>query len=136
MSKEKLNMISGKATREGTQRFKNRFVIDEAGGAPYQLSHFRDRGGLWFSSVGIGSYLGNPDDGLAIRRIFDLFVDGLSPWAIAEQLDADGVPTTKGGRWNAGTLWWILKNPAYAGTYRRGEIVIPNNHPFLYLILL
>jgi hypothetical protein len=64
-----------------------------------------------------------------IRRIFDLFVDGLSPWAIAEQLDADGVSTTRGGPWSVSSVNGILKNESYAGMYRRNEIVIHDNHP-------
>ena len=73
--------------------------------------------------------LGNPEDIALIRRIFNLFIDGLSPWAIAERLDADDVSTTNGGRWSVGTLNRILKNETYTGTYTRGEIAIPNNHP-------
>jgi hypothetical protein len=39
------------------------------------------------------------------------------------------VSTAKGAPWSEGSVVRILKNEAYAGTYRRGEIVIPNNHP-------
>jgi len=48
-------MIPGYATREGTSRYKARF-------ASFHPDHFRDALGLFFSSIGIGSYLGNPDD--------------------------------------------------------------------------
>ena len=72
--------------------------------------------------------LGQADDVALVRRIFSLFVDGFSPWAIAEKLDADGVPTLKGTPWVATSIYRILKNEAYAGTYHHGEVVIPNNH--------
>ena len=72
--------------------------------------------------------LGHADDMALVRRIFSLFVDGFSPRAIAEKLYADGVPTLKGAPWGATSVYRILKNEAYAGTYRRGGIVIPNNH--------
>lgn len=47
-------MIPGFATLEGTAAFKERHKDKNE-------SHFRSRNGLWFSSVGIGSYLGDPD---------------------------------------------------------------------------
>ena len=72
--------------------------------------------------------LGHADDVALVRRIFNLFVDGFSPWAIAEKFDADGVPTLKGTPWVATSIYRILKNEAYAGTYHHGEVVIPNNH--------
>ena len=45
--------VKGFATREGTERFKNRFA---------HPGHFREALGLWFSSIGAGSYLGEPDE--------------------------------------------------------------------------
>ena len=46
----------GYATVEGTTRYLQRFTGRAARG------HFRDRDGLRLSSIGIGTYLGNPDD--------------------------------------------------------------------------
>ena len=48
--------LSGAATPEGTDRYRKRF----AGKIP--LEHFRQTQGLWISSIGIGTYLGNHDD--------------------------------------------------------------------------
>jgi aryl-alcohol dehydrogenase-like predicted oxidoreductase len=47
---------SRKATTEGTSNYKNRFagVVAE--------DHFRQSQGLWLSSIGLGSYLGNLDE--------------------------------------------------------------------------
>jgi len=44
------------ATPEGTTRYRERFKDNAAPG------HFRQQHGLWLSSVGIGTYLGNADD--------------------------------------------------------------------------
>src|SRR5262249_55289939 len=55
-------MISGFATQEGTQRYRDRFP------SLHQTGHFRPlwqtAAGteLWLSSVGMGTYLGPPDD--------------------------------------------------------------------------
>lgn len=49
-------MIPGFATPEGTERFKNRFLPQ------LDTSFFRQKNDLWFSSIGLGSYLGEPDE--------------------------------------------------------------------------
>ncbi len=46
--------LKGFATPEGTERFKNRFASCPG--------HFRLKEGVWFSSIGAGSYLGEPDE--------------------------------------------------------------------------
>lgn len=51
-----MSPIKGFATPEGTERFKKRFDEKLARG------HFRQSQGLWFSSLGAGSYLGEPDE--------------------------------------------------------------------------
>ena len=48
--------LPGSATVEGTTRYRDRF----AGKIP--LEHFREVQGLWMSSIGLGTYLGNYDD--------------------------------------------------------------------------
>ena len=48
--------LSGAATPEGTDRYRKRFT----GRIPQE--HFRQSQGLWMSSIGIGTYLGNHDD--------------------------------------------------------------------------
>lgn len=49
-------MIPGHATQEGTRRYAARFESQCGPG------HFRQAGGLWWSSLGIGTYLGNADE--------------------------------------------------------------------------
>jgi hypothetical protein len=47
--------LEGSATAEGTERFRKRFEGKIPSG------HFRQSQGLWLSSIGIGTYLGNHD---------------------------------------------------------------------------
>jgi aryl-alcohol dehydrogenase-like predicted oxidoreductase len=47
--------MPGRATLEGTARYKERFAGSVA------ADHFLAVGGLWLSSLGIGTYLGEPD---------------------------------------------------------------------------
>ncbi len=44
------------ATSEGTRKYATRFAATTAPG------HFREQRGLWLSSIGIGTYLGEPDE--------------------------------------------------------------------------
>lgn len=48
-------MIEGFATEKGTSDYASRFEEAAKG-------HFREAGGLWLSSIGLGTYLGNWDD--------------------------------------------------------------------------
>ncbi|WP_224275735.1 recombinase family protein [Streptomyces sp. LS1784] len=59
-----------------------------------------------------------------IRRIFDEFVAGTSPYSIARRLNADGITTSTGVQWREGGILAILTRPTYAG-YRvfQGEII-------------
>src|SRR5882724_2115431 len=50
------SMMKGWATTEGTARYRARFARTAAG------DHFTQHRGLWLSSVGMGTYLGEPDD--------------------------------------------------------------------------
>ena len=62
--------ISGAATLEGTEHYQKRF----SGAIPPE--HFRLAHGLWLSSIGIGTYLGNHDDAtdLQYREAIDCAV--------------------------------------------------------------
>ena len=48
-------VVKSSATFEGTTRYRERFKNAAPG-------HFRQQQGLWLSSIGIGTYLGNADD--------------------------------------------------------------------------
>src|SRR5947207_14534240 len=48
--------INGFATTEGTARYRERFKIEAA------EDEFRLAQNLWLSSIGIGTYLGEPDE--------------------------------------------------------------------------
>jgi aryl-alcohol dehydrogenase-like predicted oxidoreductase len=72
-------MIAGKATAEGTARYRSRFPkFGQAGHfrRPEHVGHLSD---LWFSSIGIGTYLGEPDadtDQRYADAIFDALQSG------------------------------------------------------------
>src|SRR5512133_1473715 len=55
-------MIAGFATPEGTRRFTERFPALAAAGHFRQPRHVSGFAELWFSSLGMGTYLGEPRD--------------------------------------------------------------------------
>jgi len=66
-------MIQGCATAEGTARYRDRFASTLA------ADHFRDLHGLWLSSIGIGTYLGEPteeDDRAYVEAIQEALLSG------------------------------------------------------------
>ncbi|WP_445240985.1 aldo/keto reductase [Microcoleus vaginatus] len=56
VSLENSNAIAGRATAEGTRRYRERHNKNCA------ADHFRETGSLVASSIGIGTYLGEPDE--------------------------------------------------------------------------
>jgi site-specific DNA recombinase len=78
--------------------------------------------------------LGDPLEVETVRKIFDLRIKGLGYVAIADQLNRDGIPPPKRGRWrnkdqkwSGGTIKVILENPAYCGCR------VFNRHPQSHL---
>jgi aryl-alcohol dehydrogenase-like predicted oxidoreductase len=53
-------LIPGHATPEGTARFRDRFAAE-------MPAHFGEAGGLWLSSIGLGTYLGAPTTAADVR---------------------------------------------------------------------
>jgi aryl-alcohol dehydrogenase-like predicted oxidoreductase len=53
--------LKGYATLEGTKRYRERFKDSAA------VNHFKQGQNLWISSIGIGTYLGDPDDETDVR---------------------------------------------------------------------
>ena len=58
----------------------------------------------------------NPPADAVIRRIFEMALQGQSVLDIARTLNAEGIPTARGKRWNKTTIHAMLANEAYTGT--------------------
>ena len=89
-------------------------------------------------SVGYSRFLGydkGEDGGLAIneeqaktvRLIFGLFIEGLTPCAIAKELTRRGILTVTGkSKWNAATINGVLANEKYTGCARIQKTFTPD----------
>jgi len=63
-----------------------------------------------------GNLVLNPDEAVTVRRIYSMFLKGMTPYGIATQLTADGIKSPGGkDKWNAGAVRSILTNEKYKG---------------------
>ncbi len=61
----------------------------------------------------------NPEQAVIVRKIYSLFIHGMTPGGIARQLTAEGIPTPAGKqKWGASTVESILTNEKYRGSAR------------------
>jgi site-specific DNA recombinase len=83
-------------------------------------------------SVSTGEREVNMDQATVVRRIFNGYADGMAPRRIASQLNAENIPSPRGGKWNASTINGsrqrrngILNNELYLGriTYNRQRFI-------------
>ena len=62
-----------------------------------------------------------------MRLIFGLFIEGLTPYAIAKELTRRGILTVTGqSKWNAATINSVLRNEKYAGMARIQKTFTPD----------
>jgi DNA invertase Pin-like site-specific DNA recombinase len=69
-----------------------------------------------------------PLEANVVKRIFRERVSGRSLRQIANDLTRDGIPTKRGGRWQANTVKTILENIFYTGSYQCQNRVYHNDH--------
>ena len=62
----------------------------------------------------------DPLEGDTVKRIFQMFIDGLGTKKIANALNDEGTPARQGALWTPSTISHILENPVYVGLIRRG----------------
>ena len=55
-----------------------------------------------------------------VRRIASEYMSGKGVWGICRDLNADGIPASRGGKWRRSAILHLLKNPVYAGYNRFG----------------
>lgn len=73
-----------------------------------------------------------PEEAVVVRYIFRLYLqEGMGIRRIAGQLNEEGIPTRRGGRWSMVSVRDILRNRVYLGTYSRFGVRIPDSHPAL-----
>lgn len=64
-----------------------------------------------------------PEEAEVVRRIFDMYIGGMGCSKIAKALEADGIRTRNGKRWNSQVLLEMLNNEKYMGDAMMGKEV-------------
>jgi hypothetical protein len=73
-----------------------------------------------------------PEEAVVVRYIFRLYLqEEMGIRKIAGQLNAEDVPTRRGGRWSMVTVRDILRNRVYLGHYSRFGTTVTGSHPAL-----
>lgn len=84
--------------------------------------------GYTFDKEAKQPYSIDPDHAPTVERIFSQFTDGKSLTAIAKGLNADAMPTARGGKWYPATVKYILRNGFYCGLVQYDGIETMGNH--------
>lgn len=74
-----------------------------------------------------GDLVINQEQAKIVRRIFKMYLGGMGMFSIAAQLNSEGVPTIKGGKWTEGTLRGMLTNEKYKGDFILQKYYTPEN---------
>ena len=76
-----------------------------------------------------GHYAIDPDGAAVVRFIFDQYSAGVSAVRICAELNARGMTSSRGRRWQPETVIRIISNERYTGTYIWGDIRVPDGMP-------
>lgn len=104
LAQEESRSISEKCTWGQRKRFADRKVT-----IPFKRFLGYDRGED-------GNLVVNPEQAKTVKRIYSMFLQGLTPHAIAQSLSEDKIPSPGGkAQWNATAVHSILTNEKYKG---------------------
>ena len=70
-----------------------------------------------------------PEEAEIVREIYRMYADGMNTTEISAVLNARGVRTSRGARWNKNSLHTILRNERYAGVYIWKEVRVEGGIP-------
>lgn len=76
-------------------------------------------------------YVVDPDTAPFVQRMFAEYAEGRAMQDICDDLNAQGVRTTRGAAFGVKTMNKMLQNRAYIGEYRHGDVVVEDGMPAL-----
>jgi len=74
-----------------------------------------------------GELIINPEEAEIVKRIFDMYLQGIGSFKIAAKLNEDGVRTAIGKRWHDSTIRGMLRNEKYKGDCILQKYYTPEN---------
>ncbi|MFQ6012446.1 MAG: recombinase family protein [Thermoplasmata archaeon] len=78
-----------------------------------------------------GTLVPDSREARAVSDFYCMYREGMSLRQIAEVMNRRHLPTSRGGRWRASTIRYILRNPIYIGLVRRNGMVREGGPPGL-----
>ena len=76
-----------------------------------------------------GKYAIQEEQAAIVREIFERVLAGHSYASIAEDLNARGIKTKSGGRWNKNSFHRMLQNNTYIGVYSHSGVIVEDGVP-------
>ena len=76
-------------------------------------------------------YIVDPDTAPFVQRMFAEYAAGKAMQTICDELNAQGLRTTRGAKFGVKTMNKMLQKRAYIGEYRHGDIVVEGGMPAL-----
>lgn len=76
-----------------------------------------------------GRYAIEPAGAAVVREIFAMYIEGMSPTEICADLNARGLRTSRGVKFNKNSLRTVLRNERYVGVYKYGDVRIEGGIP-------
>ncbi|WP_256755954.1 macro domain-containing protein [Bifidobacterium longum] len=76
-------------------------------------------------------YVVDPDTAPFVQRMFAEYAAGKAMQEICDEMNAQGLRTTRGAKFGVKTMNKMLQNRAYIGEYRHGDIVVEGGMPAL-----
>lgn len=74
-----------------------------------------------------GHYILNPTEAEAVRLIYDMYLDGYGYTRIVDELNSRGYRTKRGGKFLRNSLYDLLRNEKYTGTFVYNKSAAPKN---------
>ena len=82
---------------------------------------------LGYDKDEFGDLVINREEAKIVHRIFTDYLAGKGVFTIARELNDEGVPTIKGGKWQETTILQILKNEKYKGDAHMQKYYTPDH---------
>ncbi len=74
------------------------------------------------------AFVVNEAEAAIVERVFGEYLNGATTYKIAQQLNKEGIPTKRGGRWQAVQVDLILRNVFYTGQLHWIGIIYNGSH--------
>lgn len=109
----KLTLIFAEMERKVTSERVTDIMLSRADAGKWNGGH-----SSYGYQVTKGVYTIVEEEAAVVKMMFDMYEAGKSLLNVARTINAMGIKTRRGHEWSATTVWIVIDNPVYCGTYR------------------